>query len=77
MNKMFDIQHPFFKPIWRRVLLVVACLGWAAFELSHNAYFWALLFLAFALHVVIQLFFLPWPDESKEEDIQDDSQPEG
>ncbi|MBB3951760.1 hypothetical protein [Aureimonas jatrophae] len=28
-----DNNHPFFRPLWRRVLLVAFCAGWALVEL--------------------------------------------
>ncbi|WP_062014001.1 hypothetical protein [Aureimonas sp. AU4] len=28
-----DNNHPFFRPLWRRVLLVAVCAAWALFEL--------------------------------------------
>jgi hypothetical protein len=27
--KFFDLQHPFYKPLWIRVLITALCLGWA------------------------------------------------
>ena len=26
---MKDVDHPFFRPLWRRIALVAVCLGWA------------------------------------------------
>ena len=40
----FGLNDPFFKPLWRRVAVVVACLGWAFFELQLDNPGWAILF---------------------------------
>ncbi|MBO0343751.1 hypothetical protein J0X15_00835 [Roseibium sp. CAU 1637] len=29
---MKDSEHPFFRPLWRRIAVVVICAGWASFE---------------------------------------------
>ena len=36
----FDLRHPFFKPAWRRAVLVAICLGWATFEFVSGEAFW-------------------------------------
>jgi hypothetical protein len=43
---MFDFSLPFFKPMWRRVVIVAFCLMWGLFEFANNAPFWAIIFLA-------------------------------
>jgi hypothetical protein len=50
MRRLLDLQHPWFRPIWRRVLVVAICLGWAIFELTDGAPFWAVLFGATGLY---------------------------
>lgn len=56
MNKLFDIQVPFFIPLHRRVLTVVPCLGWACVELANGAVFWAAVFGAAGLYCAHQFF---------------------
>lgn len=46
--KLFDLDHPFFLPLWRRVAVVVACLIWAAVEWLTGAPFWGLIALGLA-----------------------------
>ncbi|MDF0599904.1 DUF3329 domain-containing protein [Psychromarinibacter sp. C21-152] len=41
---MFDLDHPFFRPLWIRLAVVVLCFGWAAVELSGGYTGWAMLF---------------------------------
>jgi hypothetical protein len=36
-----DADHPFFRPLWRRVALVLFCLTWTGFELWNGDGFWA------------------------------------
>jgi hypothetical protein len=54
--KLIDVQHPFFRPLWRRVAVVAVCLGWAAVELSGGAVFWAILFGAVGVYCAHQFF---------------------
>ena len=45
--KLFDTDHPFFRPLWIRLLVCAAAGGWAAFEFSNGAPVWGTIFLAF------------------------------
>jgi hypothetical protein len=56
MKRFFDVQVPFFIPLWRRVVTVAACLGWAALELWWGNPGWALLFGALGLYCAHQFF---------------------
>lgn len=44
MRKLFDVQLPFFIPLWRRIALVGACFGWAVLELALGNPGWAVFF---------------------------------
>ncbi len=57
MSRLFDLDHPFFIPLWRRVLIVVACLGWALFEFLAASPFWGMLFGAIGLYAGWHFFF--------------------
>lgn len=65
MHRLFDLDHPFFRPLWIRVLIVLACLGWAAFEMATGNPFWAILFGAMGLYAAYGFFvaFNPRPPE--------------
>jgi hypothetical protein len=45
-----DVDHPWLRPLWRRVLLVAFCALWAAFELATGSPTWALLVGGMALY---------------------------
>ncbi|MCC6206466.1 MAG: DUF3329 domain-containing protein [Hyphomicrobiales bacterium] len=47
---MRDNEHPFFRPLWRRILLVAVCVGWSIFEFSMDAPTWGYIALAFAAY---------------------------
>jgi len=41
---MFDLDHPFFKPLWVRILVTVSTLGWSVVEALTGSPFWFALF---------------------------------
>ncbi len=58
MSRFLDLDHPFFIPLWRRVLIVVACLGWAAVEfLGTGSPLWGTMFAAVGLYAGWHFFF--------------------
>ena len=58
----FDLQQDFFRPLWRRVVMVLFCLGRAAFEFITGAPFWGMIFAGAGLLAVWQFFFDGWPE---------------
>ena len=38
---MKDADHPFFRPLWRRIAIVAFCAAWAVWEYSNNQAMWA------------------------------------
>ena len=65
MMSFLNVRTPFFRPLWRRILATVICLGWALYELSSDSVFWAILFGAAGAHLAWQFFFLPFEEEPK------------
>lgn len=67
LAKLIDVQIPFFIPLWRRVAVVILCLGWAVVELVAGSPFWAVLFGALGVYCGWQFFFAfdPKPDDRK------------
>lgn len=61
------LQHPFFRPVWRRWLTVAFCFGWAAFELINGSPLWAMIFGALGVAAAWQFFLVPWSDSSDDE----------
>ena len=57
MKRLFDVQLPFFIPLWRRIVLVVLCLGWALVEWRGDNQLWAVLFGTLGVYCAHQFFF--------------------
>ena len=66
---MFDFNDPFFRPLWRRVAVLVVAFGWGLFEFVTGAPFWGVLFCALGAAAYWGLFVTFNPREnSKEKD---------
>jgi hypothetical protein len=52
------LRHPFFRPLWRRLLTVALVLGWALFELSGGHLLWAGLFGGLGILAAVEFFLL-------------------
>jgi len=48
--KLIDPEHPFYRPLWRRIAIVAVCAIWAGVEASRGAYGWAAFFGAIAAY---------------------------
>ena len=48
MVKFFDFSHPFYRPLWRRLLIVGLCVAWTLVEFAAGSPLWGLVFLAAA-----------------------------
>lgn len=59
--KFLDPQHPFFKPLWRRILTVVAPVAWGLVEFSNGEAGWAIVFIGAAAYAGYELFLAPQP----------------
>jgi hypothetical protein len=68
MKKLFDVQHPFFKPMYRRILVVVICLAWGFFELASGQPAWAMFFIATGIYTGWVFFFNFNPPEEEDEE---------
>ena len=66
---MFDMRHPFFRPLWIRIGLVSLCFAWAALELSRDEGTWAIIFGAIGGYTAYHLLFA-WvaPEDDKKND---------
>jgi hypothetical protein len=62
--KIIDRDHPFYKPLWRRVVLVGVLAGWVAFEIFVTKEpMWITVSLGL-LAISAWLFLLTWPRQS-------------
>jgi len=61
MALLKDYEHPFFRPLWRRIAVVVGCAVWAALEFYGGSSTWGLIALAFAAYGAWQFFYLYKP----------------
>jgi hypothetical protein len=66
--KFFDFQHPFYKPLWIRIAITGACLGWAVVEILGGNSFWAILFGSVGLYSGHQFFIAFNPREPEDDD---------
>ncbi|MGV8938384.1 MAG: hypothetical protein ACOH2J_14785 [Allorhizobium sp.] len=64
--QLIDVNHPFYRPLWRRIAIVVFCAGWAVVELVGQQPFWAVISGALGAYSAYRLLFTfnPKPAES-------------
>lgn len=62
-----DNQHPFFRPLWIRILVVAICGLVAAWDLYNGDYVWALIFGGLSGYAVY-VFFVAWGKDQSGED---------
>lgn len=58
MKQAFDVQHRFFIPLWRRVLVVAVCVFWAIYEFANGNIGWGLVPVAAGVWCAHQFFFI-------------------
>lgn len=54
---MIDPHHPFYEPLWRRVLIPAICFAWAIFELVAGSLTWAGISAALGAYAAYKLFY--------------------
>ncbi|MEL6888950.1 MAG: hypothetical protein AAFO86_09590 [Pseudomonadota bacterium] len=62
MFKKLGLQHPFFLPLWRRVVTVLAITLWGGFELWLGNTGWASFFAILAAICILEFFILFDPE---------------
>lgn len=60
---MIDASHPFYQPLWRRVLIPLVCFVWAGIELYAAQPIWAAIVGALGGYAVYKLFIEKRPPE--------------
>lgn len=68
MIKFIDPDHPFYRPLWVRLLLVGFCAVWTAVEFYQEEGFWGMIFLAMTAYAasVLLIFYKPPADKPAE-----------
>jgi hypothetical protein len=59
-----DQDHPFYKPLWRRIAIVACTLGWVAFEVIYGSSGLWLALAAGACAYCLWTFLITFPKES-------------
>ena len=59
--KWYEVRTVFFRPIWRRILVVAAVAIWTVIEVVNEAWFWALLFAGAGIYLS-WAFFIAFED---------------
>lgn len=54
--KLIDLQHPWFVPLWRRVVVTASCLVWTVVEIAIGGPFWMILFGALTAYCAYEFF---------------------
>jgi hypothetical protein len=54
--RLFDLQHPWFIPLWRRVFVTAFCAFWMVVELLAGGPFWVILFGGLTALCIHQFF---------------------
>ncbi|WP_417686289.1 DUF3329 domain-containing protein [Roseibium sp.] len=60
-----DSQHPFFRPLWRRIAIVAFCASWAAFEFYNGNETWGWITLAITAYGAWTFLFAYTAPEDK------------
>lgn len=58
--RTYEQASPFYKPLWRRVVITAVVAAWLAFEIYNNEGLW-IAAAAAMLGYAIWTFFLSWP----------------
>ena len=58
--KLIDQSDPFYRPRWRRVLVVASCATWFAVEVLARDQLWGMIAAALLAYCVWNLF-ITWP----------------
>lgn len=65
---MLDASHPFFRPLWLRVLVVGVTCGWALVEVVTGSPGWAIIFGAMGAMALWKLLIAYAPAAPEQED---------
>lgn len=68
MIKFIDPDHPFYRPLWIRLLIVALCATWTAVEFYGGQMMWGTIFLVVTAYAgaALLIFYRPKEPEEKE-----------
>ncbi|TDH34946.1 DUF3329 domain-containing protein [Pseudohoeflea suaedae] len=73
MNRLFDFNHPFFKPLWIRLLVTGSCFVWGSVEFITGAPLWGILFCGLGALAAYGLFVTFDPRTAEHRQLDDQS----
>jgi hypothetical protein len=75
--KFIDVDHPFYRPLWRRVLIVAFCAVWTGVEFYNGASTWGFIFLAVGAYAACSLLIFFNPKDKAEVAAAPEDKPAG
>ncbi|KQV64619.1 hypothetical protein [Rhizobium sp. Root1220] len=72
--QLIDPNHPSYRPLWGRILIVAVCFGWTAMEAIKGDPFWAVLAGGagvYSAYVLLWSYKPPEPTEEKAAEAPD------
>ncbi|MCJ8151881.1 MULTISPECIES: hypothetical protein [Shinella] len=69
--KIIDTDHPFYRPLWRRLLLVAVCAAWTAVEFYNNEQTWGTIFLVVTAYVFANLILFFKPSAAAKKSVEE------
>jgi uncharacterized membrane protein YjjB (DUF3815 family) len=61
-------KHPFYKPLWRRVVIVAVIAAWLALEIYRESESLWIMIAAAMLVYAVYTFFIAWPKDAPKDD---------
>lgn len=59
-SRFTEQNSPFYKPLWRRIVITAIVALWVAFEIYQGSGFWLVIAVAMLCYA-LWIFFLSWP----------------
>jgi len=70
-NRLLNVRHPWFRPLWTRVLICALVWVWTVTEFARGAPFWGILFGAAGAWLVYQYFIVFDPKDYERKEPRD------
>lgn len=71
-----DTNHPFYRPLWVRLLIVAACTVWATIEFYYNQPFWGTIVGGIAIYGAYTLLYAYKPPVEEPAKVDEQSSSE-